>query len=121
VIVLVKLQVFITQKTINISIMDINVTDLKARMDAGETDFVLIDVREPHEHQAFNIGGELIPVGSIAGALSTLQQHAKKEVIVYCRSGARSGMAQGFLQQAGFKNVRNLTGGMLAWQDKFGG
>jgi rhodanese-related sulfurtransferase len=101
--------------------MDISVTDLKARMDAGDTDFVLIDVREPNEHQAFNVGGELIPVGSIASALPNLQSYADKEVIVYCRSGARSGMAQGLLQQAGFKNVRNLTGGMMAWQDKFGG
>jgi len=100
--------------------MDISVKDLKARMDAGENDFVLIDVREPHEHQAFNIGGELIPVGSIANALPGLQEHADKEVIVYCRSGGRSGMVQGYLQQAGFKNVRNLTGGMLSWQDSFG-
>ena len=96
--------------------MDISVKDLKARMDAGDQDFVLIDVREPGEHEAFNIGGELIPVGTIAGALNGLEAHKDKEVIVYCRSGARSGMAQGFLQQAGFKNVRNLTGGMMAWQ-----
>lgn len=99
--------------------MDINVTDLKARMDKGESDFVLIDVREPHEHEAFNIGGQLVPVGSIMTELTKLKEHAEKEVIVYCRSGARSGMAQGLLQQSGFKNVRNLTGGMLAWQDKF--
>lgn len=96
--------------------MDISVKDLKARMDAGNTDFVLIDVREPGEHEAFNIGGQLIPVGTISSAVSDLEEHKEKEVIVYCRSGARSGMAQGFLQQAGFKNVRNLTGGMMAWQ-----
>ncbi len=96
--------------------MDISVKDLKARLDAGDQNFVLIDVREPGEHEAFNIGGELIPVGTIAGAVGDLEDHKDKEVIVYCRSGARSGMAQGFLQQAGFKNVRNLTGGMMAWQ-----
>ncbi|MGH1433004.1 MAG: rhodanese-like domain-containing protein [Lewinella sp.] len=96
--------------------MDISVKDLKARMDAGDQDFVLIDVREPGEHDAFNIGGTLIPVGTIAGAVGDLEAHKDKEVIVYCRSGARSGMAQGFLQQQGFKNVRNLTGGMMAWQ-----
>ncbi len=99
--------------------MDINVTELKIRIDSGDTDFVLIDVREPGEHEAFNVGGTLIPVGTIAGALDELKQHSEKEVIVYCRSGARSGMAQGFLQQAGFKNVRNLTGGMLAWQNAY--
>ena len=99
--------------------MDISVKELKDRMDSGDTDFVLIDVREPGEHDAFNIGGTLIPVGTIAGALDELEQHRDKEVIMYCRSGARSGMAQGFLQQAGFGNVRNLTGGMLAWQNAF--
>lgn len=96
--------------------MDISVKDLKARMDAGDQDFVLIDVREPGEHDAFNIGGTLVPVGTIASAVESLEAHKDKEVIVYCRSGARSGMAQGFLQQQGFKNVRNLTGGMMAWQ-----
>lgn len=99
--------------------MDISVKDLKNRIDAGDDSFVLIDVREPGEHEAFNIGGKLVPVGTIAGALSDLEEHRSKEVIVYCRSGARSGMAQGFLQQAGFENVRNLSGGMLAWQDAF--
>ena len=99
--------------------MDISVKELKDRMDSGDTDFVLIDVREPGEHEAFNIGGTLIPVGTISGALAELEQHRDQEVIMYCRSGARSGMAQGFLQQAGFKNVRNLTGGMLAWQSAF--
>lgn len=101
--------------------MDISVKDLKERMDAGDKDFVLIDVREPGEHEAFNIGGQLIPVGTISGALDELEGHKESEVIVYCRSGARSGMAQGFLQQAGFKNVRNLTGGMMAWQSVYGG
>ena len=99
--------------------MDINVTDLKARMDAGDTDFVLIDVREPHEHAAFNIGGLLVPVGTVPHALADLEAYKDKEVIVYCRSGARSGMAQGFLQQAGFGQVRNLSGGMLSWQAEF--
>jgi rhodanese-related sulfurtransferase len=42
------------------------------------------------------------------------------EIIVYCRSGARSGMATQFLEQSGFSNVVNLTGGMLAWREKFG-
>lgn len=99
--------------------MDISVKDLKARIDAGDTDFVLIDVREPHEHEAFNIGGQLVPVGTVPHALDDLAAYKDQEVIVYCRSGARSGMAQGFLQQAGFGQVRNLTGGMLAWQAAF--
>jgi rhodanese-related sulfurtransferase len=96
---------------------EITAQQLKARRDQSDTGFVLIDVREPHEHAEYNIGGELIPVGSIAQRLDELEDHKGDEVIVYCRSGARSGMAQGLLQAAGFQNVINLKGGMLAWQD----
>jgi rhodanese-related sulfurtransferase len=100
--------------------MDINVQELKTRIDAGEQDFVLIDVREPSEHSAFNIGGKLIPLGTIPTAISDLREMQDAEIILYCRSGGRSGQAQRFMQQQGFTNVRNLTGGMLAWQDAFG-
>lgn len=99
--------------------MDITVTELKNKLGQGE-DFVLIDVREPHEHADFNVGGQLIPVGQFVAAIPDLEAHRDKEVVLYCRSGGRSGMAQQALQQAGFKNVRNLTGGMLAWMDTFG-
>ncbi|RMF01006.1 MAG: rhodanese-like domain-containing protein [Bacteroidetes bacterium] len=101
--------------------MNITVQDLKARMDAGENNFVLIDVREPQEHNAFNIGGKLIPLGTLPAVIVDLKDQQDKEIIVYCRSGGRSGQAQRFMQQQGFKNVRNLTGGMLAWQEAFGG
>jgi rhodanese-related sulfurtransferase len=96
---------------------EITVQELKARRDQGDDNFVLIDVREPHEHQEYNIGGTLIPVGSIMQRIEELEDHKEDEIIVYCRSGARSGMIQGLLQGAGFKNVLNLRGGMLAWQD----
>ena len=98
--------------------MDISVTELKARLDAEEN-FILIDVREPHEHEEFNVGGQLIPVGNIPQALEDFVDHKDDEIIVYCRSGNRSGMAQQFLQQYGFSKVRNLIGGMLAWQETF--
>ena len=99
--------------------MNITVQKLKEKMDAGE-EFVLIDVREIYEHQEFNIGGTLIPMGTLPNAMDDLAQHKDEEVIVYCRSGNRSGMVQQFLLQQGFKNVLNLTGGMLAWADAFG-
>jgi len=81
---------------------------------------VLIDVREPYEHQEFNVGGKLIPVGGIMGALPDLGEFKDDEIVVYCRSGQRSGVAKHLMMASGFKNVRNLTGGMLAWADKFG-
>ncbi len=99
--------------------MDINVKELKEKIDKSE-DFVLIDVREPFEHEDFNVGGKLIPLGSIPAALASLEEHKNDEIIVYCRSGRRSATAQEIMRLAGFKNVRNLEGGMLAWEETFG-
>lgn len=95
--------------------------ELKSRLDAGEN-INLVDVREPHEHDAFNIGGKLIPLGKVQ-AMDTEELDALKEeeVIIYCRSGNRSGQACLLLDTMGFKNTKNLVGGMLAWEEKFGG
>lgn len=98
--------------------MDITPKELKAKQDKGE-DFVLIDVREPYEHEDFNVGGQLIPVKTLPNRIDELKAHKDAEVVVYCRSGARSGMAQQFLKAQGFSNVRNLTGGMLGWREAF--
>lgn len=98
--------------------MDITPKELKEKLDRGD-DFVLIDVREPHEHEAFNVGGELIPLKTIPYRLGELEAQKDAEIVVYCRSGNRSGMAQQFMRQNGFANVRNLTGGMLAWEEEF--
>jgi len=99
--------------------MDITVQELKAKMERGES-FVLIDVREPDEHQAFNVGGHLIPLGGFPLAIPDFEDHKNDEVVIYCRSGRRSATAQYMMQLAGFRNVRNLEGGMLAWLDAFG-
>ncbi len=98
--------------------MDITVQELKERLDRGDQ-FVFIDVREPYEFEEFNLGAQLIPLGDIPAKLSDLESHKNEEIVVHCRSGGRSGMAQQLMQQAGFTNVRNLTGGVLAWQDAF--
>ncbi|MCU0347669.1 MAG: rhodanese-like domain-containing protein [Saprospiraceae bacterium] len=100
--------------------MDITVEELKKRLDAGDNNFVLIDVREPYEHEEFNIGGKLVPVGSVMTAIPDLLDHKDDEVIVYCRSGNRSGMAKQLLVASGFSNVKNTLGGMLAWRQAFG-
>ncbi|MEM1323376.1 MAG: rhodanese-like domain-containing protein [Bacteroidota bacterium] len=99
--------------------MDITVQELKQKLDSSD-DFVFIDVREPHEYNEFNLGAKLIPLNQVVEHLPSLDQFKDKEVVVHCRSGGRSGMAQQMMQQAGFTNVRNLTGGVLAWQDAFG-
>jgi rhodanese-related sulfurtransferase len=98
----------------------ISVEDLKKRLDAGEA-FHLLDVREPHEHADFNIGGTLLPLGRVQQMdLGEIEAWKDEEVIVYCRSGNRSGQASMMLETAGFTNVVNLTGGMMAWQDRIG-
>ncbi len=99
----------------------ITVEALKAKLDAGEK-LNLVDVREPHEHAAFNIGGILLPLGQV----QTLQiediENLKEEIVyIYCRSGNRSGQACMMLEPYGFKNVVNVEGGMLDWEAKFPG
>lgn len=99
--------------------MDITVQELRKKLEAGE-DFVLVDVREVWENDEFNVGGQLIPLGELMNRLYELDDHKNDEVVVYCRSGNRSGTAQALMQAQGFTNVRNLIGGMIAWRDTFG-
>lgn len=97
----------------------ITVEELKVRMDAGEKPN-LIDVREPHENAEFNIGGKLVPLGKIQTMQTEeLDDLKEEEVIIYCRSGQRSMMACMFLDTLGFKNTKNMIGGVLAWKEKF--
>jgi len=92
---------------------------LKARLDNGEQ-INLLDVREDYERAEFNIGGTHLPLGKIqAMQFEDIEDWKDQEVIIYCRSGNRSGIAGLFMEQVGFKNPVNLVGGMLAWQDKF--
>ena len=95
--------------------MDISIEELKERIDKGEQ-LNLIDVREEYEFDEFNIGAQLIPLGEIADRLEEIEHLKEEEIILHCRSGARSGRAQQYLESEGFTNVRNLIGGMLAWQ-----
>ena len=99
---------------------NITVEELKKRLDAGE-ELNIVDVREPHEKADFDIGGVLIPLGQIQSMqIDEIEDLKDKEVIVYCRSGNRSGQACMFLDAMGFKNTKNLVGGMLAWQERIG-
>lgn len=97
----------------------ITTEQLKERLDAGEQPHIL-DVREPYENTEFNIGGTLVPLGKIQSMqLDDIEDWKNEEVIVYCRSGNRSGQACMILEAAGFTNVKNLTGGMLDWRERF--
>jgi adenylyltransferase/sulfurtransferase len=95
---------------------DIEPTEVKAKIDRGDR-FVLIDVREPHEYQICNIPqAKLIPLGDLPKRVNEL--NSADEIIAHCKSGMRSAKAVDFLKQAGFKKVRNMKGGILAWSDK---
>jgi molybdopterin/thiamine biosynthesis adenylyltransferase/rhodanese-related sulfurtransferase len=98
------------------SATEIEPADVKARIDRGDN-FVLIDVREPHEYQICNIPfARLIPLGELPKRLSEIQK--SDDIVVHCKSGMRSAKAQDLLKQSGFPKVLNMRGGILAWSDK---
>ena len=92
-----------------------HVEDLKERMDAGTSPF-LLDVREPNEYAICNLGALLIPLNDLPRRIAELDP--QRETVVHCRSGSRSAMAVEFLLANGFKDVKNLAGGILAWSAK---
>ena len=99
---------------------NISVEELKAKMDSGEK-INLIDCREPHEYEEANLGGKLVPLGKIQTMqIEDLEDLKEEEVIIHCRSGQRSMMACMVLDQMGFTNTYNVTGGINAWHEKFG-
>ena len=99
---------------------NITAEELKSRLDKGES-VNLVDVREPNERAEFNIGGIHLPLGDIrAMQTDPIDELKDQEVIVYCRSGNRSGQAAMVLEPMGFSNIKNLQGGMLYWQEKIG-
>ena len=95
----------------------ITVTELKELINNKE-DFQLIDTREPHEHEGFNIGGILIPLSDITKCSHQVEK--QKPVVLYCRKGIRSQIAIQRLQKKfPFKNLINLTGGTEAWKKQY--
>jgi adenylyltransferase/sulfurtransferase len=95
---------------------EITSVDLKKKLDAGETPFIL-DVREPNEYQINRIpGSTLIPLGELPRRYQELPKD--REIVTQCKMGGRSAKAQDFLKSVGFTNVKNLKGGILEWIDK---
>ena len=95
---------------------EIDVVALKTRLDRGDK-FQFIDVREPHEFQIAKIpGATLIPMNDVPKRIGELDEDV--ETLLFCRSGVRSGKVADFLRAQGFKSVKNILGGILAWSDK---
>jgi molybdopterin/thiamine biosynthesis adenylyltransferase/rhodanese-related sulfurtransferase len=108
-------------KTADLPIVDgipqMSVEEFKARLDAGTAPF-LLDVREPHEYAIVNLGALQIPVGSLPERIAEIPVPKDAEIVVHCKSGARSQRASLALHAAGFTHVSNLAGGILAWADR---
>ncbi|MEB2785812.1 rhodanese-like domain-containing protein [Algoriphagus persicinus] len=95
---------------------DITVEDLKSRLDKKEK-FVFLDVREEWEYDDDNLGAINIPLADLPTRLDEIEAYKDNEIIVHCRSGARSMNAKKFLESKGFSKVRNTTGGILAYRN----
>jgi molybdopterin/thiamine biosynthesis adenylyltransferase/rhodanese-related sulfurtransferase/molybdopterin converting factor small subunit len=94
----------------------VTATQLKAELDQRRP-IHLVDVREPHEYEICRIpGADLIPQGDLERRIHELDRDW--DIVMFCRSGGRSARTAKFLREAGFRRVRNLTGGILAWSDK---
>ncbi len=94
---------------------EVTVSELKQLKDSN-AEFQLIDVREEHELEISEIGGEHIPMGDVMDNLDKISK--SKKVVIMCRSGARSGTICNALEAEGFDNVYNLKGGILAWSNE---
>jgi sulfur-carrier protein adenylyltransferase/sulfurtransferase len=103
----------VTVNTSAASDWEITAVDLKKKLDAGDTPFIL-DVREPNEYQINRIPGSvLIPLGELPRRYQELPKD--REIVTQCKVGARSAKAQDFLKSVGFTRVKNLRGGIVEW------
>ena len=94
---------------------EITLSELK-NLKESNADFQLIDVREQHEVDSCAIGGEHIPMGDVMGNIDKISK--SKQVIIHCKMGGRSGAICNALDSAGFDNVYNLKGGIVAWANE---
>ena len=102
----------------SVTIPEMTVYELKAKLDRGD-DFLLLDVREPFEHEIAKIPhSRLIPVGELQKRLTELESYKDKEIVAHCKSGGRSSRAVELLLRSGFKKVWNVVGGIKEWSDK---
>lgn len=116
---LIDYELFCGLKTQERAVREISVRELLDWQERGER-FQLIDVREPHEYEAWNLGAELMPLSTLTNAAGQIARDIK--VVVHCRSGARSAKAIRELEDRfGFDNLYNLRGGILAYREEQGG
>src|SRR4030081_1637757 len=103
------------EKSVDSATSDMQVEELKRRLDAGD-DLFILDVREPNEYQICNLGGHLIPLNDLPSRVHELD--SSREIVAHCKMGGRSAKAVEFLRQSGFTKVHNLAGGINAWAER---
>jgi rhodanese-related sulfurtransferase len=116
------LSLFVLMTACNATYKNVSVQDLAK---AKETNHILLDVREVDEYEAGHVADSLlIPLGELASRIGELTTHTAEissnsdvPIYVICRSGNRSRQASDILIKAGFKDIRNVEGGILAWQE----
>ncbi len=94
---------------------DISANELMARLQQGEH-LNLLDVRESIEFYTYNIGGKHIPLAQLKDNIANLVWNKTDEIIVVCRAGLRSATAKTILEAEGYQNIKNLVGGLMAYQ-----
>lgn len=95
--------------------INIDALEMIARLQRGEQ-LNLLDVREKLEYHTYNIGGKNIPLPDLKDKLNELGWNKSDEIIVICKAGIRSATAKSILELDGYQHIRNLTGGLLAYQ-----
>ncbi len=97
--------------------MSVPAVDVKVAQSMNQQGALLLDVREPEEFKAVHaVNAQLIPLGQLGDRLKEIEAHKNKPVVVICRSGNRSAKAVSMLQEAGYTNVNNVSGGTNAWE-----
>lgn len=99
----------------DLSVPEIEPEELKRRLEGGD-DLTVLDVREPYERDICRLPGSFIPLRELPRRLRELDP--SREIVAYCKVGARSAQAVELLRSAGFRRVRNLAGGINAWAER---
>ena len=106
-----------TDQATKTQIEELSPAEAKSEIDAGGV--ALVDTREPHEYEEAHIeGGRLVPPGVLPDEIASVVPDQSQRVILYCRSGNRSGKAAQEMSELGYENVANVDGGILAWQEQ---